>query len=93
MYHHLKMVRHDNNPPLFSLEGHLTTETIPTFVINVKRGEAFILDLEKLDLMDKAGAQALTDLAEYCKFVIWNAPPHIERILKRKKIKTTFLPK
>lgn len=92
MIDRLKLVRHENSPVIFHISGFLTRKTLPTFIVNVRKDEAFILDMAGLTAVDDAGAQALVDLSKICRFVVWNAERNVRDCLNGRGINTTFLP-
>lgn len=92
MIERLKIFEHENHPPLFQLEGVLTEETFPTLIINLLAHDAFILDLEKISLIDEFSVDKLVKLSKMKRFIIWNAIPSIKDKLQQTDIQTEFLP-
>lgn len=82
MIDRLSISLHENSVPIFELKGYLTKKTIMSFIINIDRKKPFIIQMGKIEGMDKFSIRLLKDLAKICKFEIWDLDPPLRGFLK-----------
>ena len=92
MIDRLKIFHHRNHPPIFELEGMLTSKTILSLLVNIEKDSPFIIQMGGVHHIDSVSANILSDLSRLCSYEIWDADGNAKRAINEFGSSPTYKP-